>query len=253
MGNKSKNYVFGNYACRTDIGKVRMTNEDRVGAYTNTKGNILLLVCDGMGGQKKGEYAAQIALDIISESFLKKQSFLNSFTVRSWIFSSIREANRLIYEEASTHEQYKNMGTTLSLALIYKDTIFTAQVGDSRIYELRNHQLDQLTEDQTYVNYLYKTGKITKEEIATHPKRHVLVNALGMFPSVDFDFRTHPYLNSKILVCSDGLYNNVNENDIASVLSSEDSTIQKVNELIAIANSNGGSDNIAVAIWEAEK
>ena len=72
MGNK--NYVYGNFASKTDIGKVRMTNEDRAGAYTNAKGNILLIVCDGMGGQKKGEYAAQIALDVITDSFKKKQN-----------------------------------------------------------------------------------------------------------------------------------------------------------------------------------
>lgn len=251
MGNK--NYVYGNFACKTDIGKIRMTNEDRVGAYTNAKGNILLIVCDGMGGQKKGEYAAQIALDIISESFLKKQQFISSFTARNWLYFIVREANKAIYEEASTHEQYSNMGTTLSLALIYKDTLFTVQVGDSRVYELKDGKLEQLTDDQTYVNYLYKTGKIKKEEMATHPKRHVLINALGMFPSVEFEFHSKSYTNSSILVCSDGLYNNVDVAEIENILKNDDSTNQKVNELIAIANANGGSDNIAVSIWEAEK
>ena len=249
----NKTYVYGNFACKTDIGKVRMTNEDRAGAYTNAKGNILLIVCDGMGGQKKGEYAAQIALDVISESFLRKQKFLNSLSARNWLYSVVREANRKIYEEANKNTQYNNMGTTLSLALIYKNTFFTVQVGDSRVYELRNHQLEQLTDDQTYVNYLYKTGKIKKEEMATHPKRHVLINALGMFPSVEFDFSSHPYMNSTLLVCSDGLYNNVSNQEILSVLRGKDATNQKANELIAIANANGGSDNIAVAIWEAEE
>ena len=246
-------YVYGNFACKTDIGKVRMTNEDRAGAYTNAKGNILLIVCDGMGGQKKGEYAAQIALDVISESFLRKQKFLNSLSARNWLYSVVREANRKIYEEATKNAQYNNMGTTLSLVLIYKNTFFTVQVGDSRVYELRNHQLEQLTDDQTYVNYLYKTGKIKKEEMATHPKRHVLINALGMFPSVEFDFASHPYMNSTLLVCSDGLYNNVSNQEILSVLRGKDATNQKANDLIAIANANGGSDNIAVAIWEAEE
>ena len=249
----NKTYIYGNFACKTDIGKVRMTNEDRAGAYTNAKGNILLIVCDGMGGQKKGEYAAQIALDIISESFLRKQKFLNSLSARNWLFSVVREANRKIYEEANKNAQYNNMGTTLSLVLIYKNTFFTVQVGDSRVYELRNHQLEQLTDDQTYVNYLYKTGKIKKEEMATHPKRHVLINALGMFPSVEFDFSSHPYMNSTLLVCSDGLYNNVSNQEILSVLRGKDATNQKANELITIANANGGSDNIAVAIWEAEE
>ncbi len=249
----NKTYIYGNFACKTDIGKVRMTNEDRAGVYTNAKGNILLIVCDGMGGQKKGEYAAQIALDIISESFLRKQKFLNSLSARNWLYSVVREANRKIYLEANKNDQYNNMGTTLSLALIYKNTFFTVQIGDSRVYELRNHQLEQLTDDQTYVNYLYKTGKIKKEEMATHPKRHVLINALGMFPSVEFDFSSHPYLNSTLLVCSDGLYNNVSNQEILSVLRGKDAANQKANELIAIANANGGSDNIAVAIWEAEE
>ncbi len=249
----NKTYVYGNFACKTDIGKVRMTNEDRAGAYTNAKGNVLLIVCDGMGGQKKGEYAAQIALDVISESFLRKQKFLNSLSARNWLYSVVREANRKIYEEATKNEQYNNMGTTLSLVLIYKNVFFTVQVGDSRVYELRNHQLEQLTDDQTYVNYLYKTGKITKEQMATHPKRHVLINALGMFPSVEFDFASHPYLNSTLLVCSDGLYNNVSTQEILSVLRGKDPTNQKTNQLIAIGNANGGSDNIAVAIWEAEE
>ncbi len=249
----SNNYVYGNFACKTDIGKVRMTNEDRAGAFTNAKGNILLIVCDGMGGQKKGEYAAQIALDVISESFLKKQKFLNSLTARSWLYYIVREANRKIYDEASKNEKYSNMGTTLSLLLIYKNIFFTVQVGDSRIYQLKDNKLEQLTDDQTYVNYLYKTGKIKKEEMATHPKRHVLINALGMFPSAEFDFASHPYENSAFLACSDGLYNNTTEQEILSVLRGNDATNQKVNELIAIANANGGSDNIAVALWETEK
>ncbi|MCR5184736.1 MAG: Stp1/IreP family PP2C-type Ser/Thr phosphatase [Bacilli bacterium] len=250
---KNKTYLYGNFACKTDIGKVRMTNEDRAGAYTNAKGNILLIVCDGMGGQNKGEYAAQLALDVISESFLNKQKFLSSFAAVNWMYAVAKEANKKIYDEASENPKYNGMGTTLSMALIYKDTIYTLQIGDSRIYELRNHVLEQLTEDQTYVNYLYKTGKITKEEMKTHPKRHVLINALGLFPSVEFDFQKRPYLNSTILVCSDGLYNNVNKNDITAILKNDDLPNQKANELIVLANSNGGSDNIAVSIWEAEK
>ena len=248
-----KNYVYGSFACKSDIGRVRTTNEDRTGAYTNAKGNILLIVCDGMGGYKKGEYAAQVALDVISQSFLKKQRFMNALFAKSWLIKIVKEANRQVYDKAASDESYKNMGTTLSLALIYEDTLFTVQVGDSRIYELKDNQLTQLTDDQTYVNYLYKNGKITKEEMATHPKRHVLINALGMSPNIELDFNAYPYTNSSILVCSDGLYNNCNQNAIISILRSDDSVNQKANEFINIANANGGSDNIAVAIWEAEK
>ena len=251
MKNK-KNYVYGSFACKTDIGKVRLSNEDRAGAYTNAKGNILLIVCDGMGGQNKGEKASQIALDCVSQSFLKKQRFLNAVFAKSWLIKIAKEANRQIYDLSVSDEQYKNMGTTLSIALIFEDTLFTVQVGDSRIYELKDNQLTQLTDDQTYVNYLYKTGKITKEEMVTHPKRHVLINALGMSPNVELDFNSYPYTKSSLLVCSDGLYNNCNQNAIVSILRSDDSVNQKANEFINIANANGGSDNIAVAIWEAK-
>ena len=109
-----------------------------------------------------------------------------------------------------------------------------------------------MSEDQTYVGYLLRTKQITEEEALIHPKRHVLMNALGVYPSASIDIKTFPYMGETVLLCSDGLYNNVPKNDIASVLKSEDSVEQKVNELIAIGNKNGGSDNIAVVIWEAQ-
>ena len=109
-----------------------------------------------------------------------------------------------------------------------------------------------MSEDQTYVAYLLRTEQITPEEALTHPKRHVLMNALGIYPSASIDLKVFPYLNEIVLLCSDGLYNNVPEEDIASVTKGNDSVEQKVNELIAIGNKNGGSDNIAVVLWEAQ-
>ena len=143
------------------------------------------------------------------------------------------------------------MGTTLSIAIIRKKKLFTAQVGDSRIYSLKNKELTQLTEDQTYVGYLYRTGQITKEEMATHPKRHMLMNALGVYPTLNIDIKVRKYEDETMLLCSDGLYNNASETTISSVLSNKDTPEEKVNELISIANNNGGSDNIAVVIWES--
>ena len=246
-------YLSGTYACDTDIGKVRMTNEDRAGAYTNAAGNVLLIVCDGMGGQNKGEYAASIALKTIKTAFEKKNKFLNMTTASIWFRHVVRDANEAIFSEATRNPEYHDMGTTLTAVLIIKNNYLTIQIGDSRAYILRNRQLEQITEDQSLVDYYYRTGKITKEEMKTHPKRHVLMNALGIFPSVDMEFRRRPYLGETIMLCSDGLYNNVTENDIASILKSDDSTKQKVNELISLANLNGGSDNIAVSLWEAQK
>ena len=144
------------------------------------------------------------------------------------------------------------MGTTLTLLLIVKDIAILGHVGDSRCYFLKNHHdLVQMSEDQTYVAYLLRTQQITPEEALTHPKRHVLMNALGVYPSASIDVRSFPYLNEEVLLCSDGLYNNVPQEDIASIIKGNDAVEQKVNELIAIGNKNGGSDNIAVVLWEA--
>jgi protein phosphatase len=146
------------------------------------------------------------------------------------------------------------MGTTITLLLIIKDTAILGHVGDSRCYFLRNRrEFTQMSEDQTYVGYLLRTGQINQEEALTHPKRHVLMNALGVYPSASVDVKSFPYMGETVLLCSDGLYNNVPTNDIASVLKGEDTVEQKVDELIAIGNKNGGSDNIAVVIWEAQE
>ena len=165
----------------------------------------------------------------------------------------IRAANAEIFRQASKNPNYQGMGTTLTLVLIVGDYMVVAQSGDSRAYTYRNRMMTQITEDQTYVQYLYRIGEISEDEIATHPKRHILMNALGIYPSLDLDIKTYPYLNDTILVCSDGLYNNVAQKDILSILKGSDTPDQKVNELVSLANSNGGSDNIAVVIWEAQE
>ena len=249
----TKKYVYGRYSFKTDIGKVRVNNEDRAVALTNSRGNILLVVCDGMGGQNKGDLASSMAIEYITEAFQNKDRFNSKFFAKRWVANTIREANSAVFRQATKSETYNGMGTTITLVLIINDYMVVAQVGDSRAYSFRNRILTQITEDQTYVEYLYRTGEITKEEIATHPKRHVLMNALGIYPSLDLDIKTIPYLNDTILVCSDGLYNNVPEKDLLSILKGNDTPDQKVNELVSLANSNGGSDNIAVVIWEARE
>ena len=206
-------YLSGRFSYKTDIGRIRLSNEDQAAAMINASGNVLLVVCDGMGG-----------------------------------------ANKSIYEQSQSNKSYHGMGTTITLLLIIKDTAILGHVGDSRCYFLRNRrEFTQMSEDQTYVGYLLRTGQINQEEALTHPKRHVLMNALGVYPSASVDVKSFPYMGETVLLCSDGLYNNVPTNDIASVLKGEDTVEQKVDELIAIGNKNGGSDNIAVVIWEAQE
>jgi len=248
----NKQYVAGRYAFKTDIGRVRMANEDRAVALTNEKGNILLLVCDGMGGSNKGDYASSLASKLISDSFIAKGHFFSTATALHWAHKITREANNLIYKESCESPLYNGMGTTLSMALIIHNFVILIQIGDSRIYFVKDNKLNQISEDQTYVAYLYRTGQIKKEEMLTHPKRHVLMNALGIYPSCNLDLKIYPYKKESILLCSDGLYNNVDENMIEAIMVSDDSPDQKVTKLIALANANGGSDNIATIVWEAK-
>ena len=248
-----KKYLTGRFSYRTDIGKVRLSNEDQAIALTNASGNVLLVVCDGMGGQNKGDLASSLALHTVITSFKSHRGFMNSYFGRLWVSKAIREANKSIYEQSQSNINYRGMGTTITLLLIIKDIAILGHVGDSRCYFLKNHHdLVQMTEDQTYVNYLVRTGQITPEEALTHPKRHVLMNALGIYPSASIDLKVFPYLNEEVLLCSDGLYNNVPVEDIAAIVKGNDAVEMKVNELIAIGNKNGGSDNIAVVLWEAQ-
>ena len=248
-----KKYLTGRFFYRTDVGKVRLNNEDQAIALTNASGNVLLVVCDGMGGQNKGDLASSLAVNTIISSFKNRKGFLNSYFARLWVGQAIREANKSIYDQSQSNPAYHGMGTTVTLLLIIKDVAIMGHVGDSRCYFLKSHHdLVQMSEDQTYVGYLLRTGQITPEQALTHPKRHVLMNALGIYPSASVDIKVFPYLGEEVLLCSDGLYNNVPAEDIAAVVKGSDSVEQKVNELIAIGNKNGGSDNIAVVLWEAQ-
>ena len=133
----------------------------------------------------------------------------------------------------------------------YKDLIFIVNVGDSRAYAIRFNDIKRLTEDQTYVEYLYRTGKISEEEMSTSSQRHILMNAIGTFPSTSFEIKVYQNLKNPILLCSDGVYNNATDAEIHSALRTNERIEQKIDSLIAIANSNGGSDNMAISYWEA--
>lgn len=240
----------GIFASRVDIGKVRISNDDQAAVLTNSDGDVFLVVCDGMGGHKKGDCASKIAIDYLVESFQKKRKTPWFFS-RNWLVRTIRQANTLVFNEAEHNPAYKGMGTTCVAVLIQKNRLIIANVGDSRAYAFSNFSLQRLTEDQTYVDYLYRTGKITAEDTSSRADRHVLMNALGIYPSASMDVMVRPYSGEAILLCSDGLYNNVSEAEIRAILATNERADEKVNSLIAEANGNGGSDNIAVSYWEA--
>ena len=247
----SKKRFNGSFSCKKDIGKVRIANEDETRVLVNSSGNVLLIVADGMGGHNKGDYASRETIEIISQTFKDKKGFFSVFDALSWLKRITKLANTKIYNLQDEDILYKGMGTTLSLALIYKDKLIMLNCGDSRIYWVKNNQLVQISEDQTYVNFLLKSGQITKEEARVHPERHVLTNAIGLFPSISFDIKVFKYTGETILLCSDGLYNNVSEKDMLNILKTRLNTEEKVESLINLGNFNGGSDNMSIALWEA--
>lgn len=248
--NKMKRYK-GVYAFKTDIGRVRISNEDQALVLTNSLGEVLLAVCDGMGGQNKGDCASKLAIGYLRDAFLEKKTSFSSFLNRRWLARAIKGANALVFKEANSNPRYKDMGTTMVAVLLSGDKMYLGNVGDSRCYSLYNGKLNLLSEDQTYVDYLYRTGKISKEATASREDRHVLMNALGVFPSASFDLKVSMYNGESILLCSDGLYNNLPDIEIRAIMSTNDSPSEKVDSFINEANGNGGSDNIAVAYWEA--
>lgn len=248
-----KKIYHGTYAYKTDLGRVRSKNEDQAMVLMNSYGETFLVVCDGMGGAKKGELASKIAIDILTESFRHKPHYRLKYSNRLWITKAAKEANGKINKYAEKNGKLKGMGTTMVAALIFGNRIMLANIGDSRCY-LLNHEKSELslvTEDQTYVRYLVSTGKITEEEALSHPDRHVLMNALGIYPSVSLNVDFMPYFGQSVLLCSDGLYNQVTKDQIANILLTDDRTDQKVASLVAEANHNGGSDNVGIALWEA--
>lgn len=249
---KNRN-IIGQFASKTDIGCVRVTNEDQAVSLINASGNVLLCVCDGMGGHNKGDYASKLAIDSISEEFRAKSRFLTSFSVRHWMGRVLRKVNRQIFEEAQSDPRYKDMGTTVNMVILFNDKIFVANAGDSRAYLVRRNKLQRLSEDQTYVEYLYRSGKISADEIETSSQRHILMNAIGSLPSASYDIKVYTNFSNSILVCTDGLYNNASEEEIHRILSSNERIDQKIDTLIEVAKNNGGSDNIGISYWEASK
>ncbi len=247
----SKKKFNGSFSFKKDIGKVRVTNEDETRVLINSAGNVLLMVADGMGGHNKGDYASKETIEIVSQTFKDKKGFISLFDAVSRLKRIAKLANSRIYRIQDEDLMYKGMGTTLSLVLIYKNKLISLNCGDSRTYWVKNGELVQISEDQTYVNFLLKSGQITKEEALVHPERHVLTNAIGLFPSISIDIKVLKYNGETVLLCSDGLYNNVSEKDILNILNTKLNTEEKVESLINLGNFNGGSDNMSIALWES--
>ena len=231
----------------TDTGRIRTHNEDSVTIVKNKKGEMLACVADGVGGHKAGEIASQIAINTITEAFKETFKDLDKLSAINWLRQATTEVNNKIFSFVDKHEEAKGMGTTLVCALITKDYILIGNVGDSSGFAVKKEKLYKITYDHTLVNLLLKAGEITEEEAKNHPKKNVLMKALGTNNPIEIDIFDCDLDVDGILLASDGLTNMLDKEKIMTVLNSNEPIQDKVIKLIAKANNRGGTDNISVA------
>ena len=240
---------------KSDIGKARDMNQDNFYAAQETDKIKLFILADGMGGYKGGEIASSVAVysaqNYICNNF--EEIAKDKETILKLITDSIEYANLMVYERSKETEELKDMGTTLDVCLIYNNKAFIGHVGDSRIYRIRKNFMRRLTKDHSYVEQLVEDGKITKEEADTHPKKNMLVKAIGCNSLVEPDVTCKAFLQDDILLmCSDGLTNMLKDQEIYKVLL--ENSENPVAALINRANREGGMDNItAIIIDNIEK
>ena len=212
------------YCYMTDTGKVRDHNEDSVVITENLNKEILLTVADGMGGHNAGEVASSIAITHIGKRFRELSTVGNKEDAINWLRETVSEVNTLINNYTIDHPESSGMGTTLVLALVTNDFLLFGNIGDSSGYVIKNHKLQKITINHTLVNMLVKSGELTEEEAKNHPRKNVLMRALGSAKSVELDIFDVETDVDGILLCSDGLTNMLDDDQISKVLS-EDLTI----------------------------
>ena len=235
----------------TDKGLSRNTNQDDVLSVTKENGDSLYVLCDGMGGHAGGAVACKRCINIFKNDF-KKSKYIDLESAKEWLYKTILKANRDIISAGNKEVQLKGMGTTVVCLLVSKDFKVYASVGDSRLYSYNKKKLIQISEDQTFAAALYKAGYINEKEVKNHPRRGMLLCAVGTTPSSALDVQIKEVKgNDNYLICSDGLYNMVEESEIKKILDQNIPIKEKVDKLINEANDNGGFDNISVILLEA--
>jgi len=224
-------------ASRTDIGRVRDDNEDAV-----VTGDHLAAVADGMGGHPGGEIASAVAVALVQAAF----------TGRSLdeLQAAVRAANRAIWDRAGASSELEGMGTTICAAGLTGDgSLVVVNVGDSRACMLRDGSLRQLTDDHSVTAELVRRGELSETEALGHPQRSVLTRALGVGPDVEIDSATHPAVEAdRLLVCTDGLFKEVTNDEIASLMVATEDRKATADALVELALSRGGRDNVSVVV-----
>jgi protein phosphatase len=230
----------------TDVGNFRKINEDYVDYYTDETKRIYI-IADGMGGHNAGEIASKLAVE-------NTISYINSLPELDDLELSIREAvldsNRKIFELSKSRDELNGMGTTLTACLIKGGEMVVAHVGDSRCYIIRDKAISQVTKDHSLVQQLLDEGSITESEADNHPNKNIITRALGTSSTVEVDVTKLDIKGiEKVILCTDGLSNLINEQELYDIVMKSDDCCA---ELVELSKSRGAKDNISVIVFEGE-
>ena len=237
---------------KTDVGLMRTINQDSIFVSTQPIGNIpnLFIVADGMGGHKAGDVASREAI----ERFVKYACTTHMSDPANILDAGIISVNKDIFDMANSNRDYSGMGTTFVAASLVENHVYIANVGDSRLY-LIGRDIRQITRDHSLVEDMVRMGVLEREEARTHYKKNVITKAIGVADdktSTPDIFEIEVENGDKLLLCSDGLTNMVEDYDIKKIVKDNDSIEDAVRELIRQANENGGKDNISAILIEPE-
>lgn len=236
---------------QSDIGLVRRTNEDACRCGIFSQNAAWAVVCDGMGGVNGGNIASGVAVEKISEALLSGyREDLDDDGIRGLITASVSDANRAVHEIAGSDASLSGMGTTVVAAVMSHSVIHVAHAGDSRAYLISGGEIRQLTTDHSMVQEMVEKGDITAQQAKNHPQKNIITRALGVEASIRIDYCETPApAGSRLLICTDGLTNYVEEDRILR-LSEQNGGEKLTEELVALAKSEGGGDNITAVVLE---
>lgn len=241
------------FAAVSDIGRIRKINEDTYFVSENEKFPYIM-VADGMGGHEAGEVASRMMADIIENHLYKNlDEDMDYVEAGEAVRQAFIAANSIIYTYSKNHYKVMGMGTTATLAMVFKGKIIVAHVGDSRGYKINNNEIKQITRDHSYVMELVAMGELTEQEAKHHPKKNYITRAIGAEDVVRVDITIKPYNGEIIFLCSDGLTNFVEDNEIFEHMVNNPTLEKGINELIGLANERGGRDNITIAAMAQER
>lgn len=241
------------YTFMTNVGKVRTHNEDSGGVFENSSG-ILAVVADGMGGHLAGDVASSMSVSFLEKEWSEVSSPFSAKEAEHWLRNSCLKLNEHLYQHALDNKECQGMGTTIVAALCTEEFVSIAHVGDSRVYIKNEFGFKLKTSDHSLVQELLNTGQITEAEAEHHPRKNVLLRALGTEPVIKVDVQTLQVEDDQlIMLCSDGLSNKIETAEMEDMLTAEQSIEAIAESFIKKANERGGEDNISIAIVKYEE